>query len=254
MAEAVRESPGSLVREWRRRRRLSQLALSELCGVSTRHLSYIETGRATPSPAMIGQLSEALGVPLREQRRIFTAAGFVPDTTELPLDSPGLAEVNAALEQILAGHEPYPALVIDGGWDLVAANDAAYRLLADVPPELLEPPVNVVRLSLDPRGLASRIVNLDQWRSGIMRRIRHEYDATGDARLAALVADFPISDRSVAPDLVLTVRLRVGETVLSFLTTTTVFGTPRDVTVAELAIEALYPADPETRAHLHSSS
>ena len=112
---------GSLVRHWRQRRRLSQQALSDQCGVSTRHLSYIETGRARPSVTMVGQLSEALAVPLRERRRLFTAAGFVPDTSELPLGAPALADVNEALEQILAGHEPYPALVIDGGWDLVTA-------------------------------------------------------------------------------------------------------------------------------------
>jgi transcriptional regulator with XRE-family HTH domain len=241
---------GALVRHWRQRRRLSQQALSDRCGVSTRHLSCIETGKAQPSPTMIGQLGEALDVPLREQRRLFTAAGFVPDTSELPLDSPALAQVNEALELILAGHEPYPALVIDGGWDLVAANDAAYRLLSDVPPDLLEPPVNVVRLSLDPRGLAPRILNLPEWQAGIMARIRHEHDASGDARLAALLAEFPPPERVVRPEIVLTVRLRAGEDVLSFLTTTTVFGTPRDVTVAELAIEALYPADAATRDRL----
>ena len=241
---------GALLRHWRERRRLSQQALSERCGVSTRHLSYIETGKAQPSPSMIGQLSAALDVPLRVRRRLFTAAGFVPDSSELPLDSPALAQVNEAIELILAGHEPYPALVIDGGWDLVAANDAAYRLLADLPPDLLEPPVNVVRLSLDPRGLAPRIDNLEEWRAGIMGRIRHEHEASGDPRLAALLADFPPPPAHTPPDIVLTVRLRVGDDVLSFLTTTTVFGTPRDVTVAELAIEALYPADAHTRGQL----
>jgi transcriptional regulator with XRE-family HTH domain len=241
---------GSLVRHWRQRRRLSQQALSDQCGVSTRHLSYIETGRARPSPAMVGQLSEALSVPLRERRRLFTAAGFVPDTSELPLDAPALAEVNEALEQILAGHEPYPALVIDGGWDLVTANEAAYRLLADVPAELLEPPVNVVRLSLDPRGLAPRIANLAEWQTAIMARIRHEHDTSDDPRLAALLADFPVPGPHPTPGIVLTLRLRAGDDVLTFLTTTTVFGTPGDVTVAELAIEALYPADAATRAAL----
>ena len=249
-APSTRDDVGVLVRHWRQRRRLSQQALSERCGVSTRHLSCIETGKAQPSPAMIGQLSEALAVPLREQRRLFTAAGFVPDTSELPLDSPALAQVNTALELILAGHEPYPALVIDGGWDLVAANDAAYRLLADLPAELLEPPVNVVRLSLDPRGLAPRILNLAEWQAGIMARIHHEHDGSGDPRLAALLRDFPVRTPPRAPDIVLTVRLQAGEDVLSFITTTTVFGTPRDVTVAELAIEALYPADAATRDQL----
>jgi transcriptional regulator with XRE-family HTH domain len=247
---ATTDDVGALLRHWRERRRLSQQALSERCGVSTRHLSYIETGKAQPSPSMIGQLSAALEVPLRVQRRLFTAAGFVPDSSELPLDSPALAQVNEAIDLILAGHEPYPALVIDGGWDLVAANDAAYRLLADLPPDLLEPPVNVVRLSLDPRGLAPRIDNLEEWRAGIMGRIRHEHEGSGDPRLAALLADFPPPPAHTPLDIVLTVRLRVGDDVLSFLTTTTVFGTPRDVTVAELAIEALYPADPHTRSQL----
>ncbi len=250
--EAAAPGPGQLVREWRQRRRMSQQALSDQCGVSTRHLSCIETGKAQPSPAMIGQLSEALEVPLRERRRLFTAAGFVPDTTDHSLDSPALSQVNEALELILAGHEPYPALVIDGGWDLITANEAAYRLLAGLPADLLEPPVNVVRLSLDPRGLASRIENLPEWQAAIMTRIRHEHDTSANPRLAALLADFPPPTRHTPPDIVLTLRLRSGDDVLSFITTTTVFGTPQDVTVAELAIEALYPADAATRAHLTS--
>lgn len=241
---------GGLVRHWRLRRRLSQLALSERCGVSTRHLSCIETGKSRPSRDMVGQLSEAMDVPLRERRHLFTAAGFTPDATELPLGAPELARVNEALEMILAGHEPYPALVIDGGWALVAANEAAYRLMADLPADLLEPPVNVVRLSLDPRGLAPRIRNLPEWQAGIMGRIRHEHDASGDPRLAALLADFPTPPTRTTPDLVLTVHLAQGDRVLSFLTTTTVFGTPRDVTVSELAIEGLYPADADTRDQL----
>ena len=249
--ETTGDAVGALVRHWRERRRLSQQALSERCGVSTRHLSCIETGKAQPSPSMIGQLSEALDVPLREQRRLFNAAGFVPAASELPLDSPALAQVNEALELILAGHEPYPALVIDGGWDLVAANEAAYRLLADVPADLLEPPVNVVRLSLDPRGLAPRILNLAEWQTGIMSRIRHEHDHSGDPRLAGLLEDFaPPADAS--PDIVLTVRLQTPTGVLSFLTTTTVFGTPIDVTLSELALESFFPADAATAAALRS--
>lgn len=243
------EGVGEMVRHWRQRRRLSQQALSDLCGVSTRHLSCIETGKAHPSPAMIGQLCEALDVPLRAQRRLFTSAGFVPAVSQLALASPALSQVNDALELILAGHEPYPALVIDGGWELVAANDAAYRLMADLPDDLLEPPVNVVRLSLDPRGLAPRVANLAEWRAGIMSRIRHEHERSGDARLGALLMEFP-TPRLTTPDIVLTVRLQTPAGVLSFLTTTTVFGTPRDVTVAELAIEALYPADAFTREQL----
>lgn len=245
---------GALVRHWRRRRRLTQQALSERCGVSTRHLSFIETGKARPSRDMVAQLSAALDVPLRERRHLFTAAGFAPDTSAHPLDVPAMSQVNDAIEMILAGHEPYPALVIDGGWDLVAANDAAYRLLTDVPADLLEPPVNVVRLSLDPRGLGARIVDLPQWQASIMSRIRHEHDASGDPRLAGLLRDFPTPDITPQPDLVLTVRLRHGDDVLSFLTTTTVFGTPGDVTVSELAIEGLYPADAATRDQLAAAA
>ena len=238
---------GDLVRHWRQRRRLSQQALSDQCGVSTRHLSYIETGRARPSATMVGQLSEALSVPLRERRRLFTAAGFVPDTSELPLDAPALVEVNEALEQILAGHEPYPALVIDGGLGprhrqrgrVPTARGRAHR------------PARAAgqrrATDLDPRGLAPRIANLGEWRAAIMSRIRHEHDTTGDPRLAALLAEFPVLGPHPTPGIVLTLRLRAGDHALSFLTTTTVFGTPGDVTVAELAIEALYPADAATR-------
>lgn len=252
-ATTDRDDVGALVRHWRLRRRLSQQALSDRCGVSTRHLSYIETGRSNPSTAMISQLGRALDVPLREQRRMVTAAGFAPRTTEHPLTSPALQQVNSAVEAILAGHEPFPALVIDGGWDLVAANDAVYRLLDGVPAHLLMPPVNVVRLSLEPDGLGSSIVDLDQWRAAILTRIQHEHEATGDARLAQLLADFPPPTRPDPPDIVLTLRMRLGDDVLSFVTTTTVFGTPGDVTVAELAIEALYPADDATRAALLAS-
>ena len=242
---------GTLVRRWRERRRLSQQALSERCGVSTRHLSYIETGKSVPSPTMISQLGHALDVPLRAQRRMFTAAGFVPSASELPLDSPALAQVNEALELILAGHEPYPALVIDGGWDLVAANDAAYRLL--------HRPACRPRSSRRSTWCASRSIRAAS-RPGsrtstsgapaILGRIQHEHDVSGDPRLRALLADHPAPRHHAPPDIVLTVRFRVGDDVLSFLTTTTVFGTPRDVTVAELAIEALYPADAATRDQL----
>lgn len=249
------QDAGVIVRDWRQRRRLSQLDLSNRTGVSTRHLSFIETGRSVPSRDMLGRLGDALEIPLREQRALFTAAGFVPDASEQPLDAPALSHVNAAIDAILRGHEPYPVLVIDGGWDLVAANDAAYRLLADLPPRLLEPPVNVVRASLDPEGLAGRIVNLEEWATAIGHRIRHEHERSADPRLKSLIDSLPDLPAGVPthPDIVLTLRLRVGEQVLSFITTTTVFGTPRDVTVADLAIEALYPADDATRAYLTHS-
>jgi transcriptional regulator with XRE-family HTH domain len=257
--DSEQDHVGALVRRWRERRRLSQQALSDRCGVSTRHLSYIETGKSVPSPSMISQLGDALEVPLRVQRRMFTAAGFAPGASELPLDSPALAQVNEALELILAGHEPYPALVIDGGWDLVAANDAAYRLLADVPADLLEPPVNFVRLSLDPRGLAPRIANLDEWRAHLLDRLRREVALTADPRLAELhdeVAAYPGGEafEEGAPPLGIAVPLRLrgdgGE--LRFFSTVATFGTAIDVTLAELSIEAFFPADADTAAALRA--
>lgn len=164
-----------------------------------------------------------------------------------------MAEVAAAIEGILTAHLPFPALVVHPGWDLVAANDAVYSLLDGVAPRLLEPPVNVIRLSLDPQGLAPRIVNLDEWRAHLLARLRHEYDVTGDGRLRALLDELdPAAHRAPGthpqtPGLVVPLRLRVGDSELSLLSTTTVFGTPREVTLSELAIEAFYPADATTR-------
>jgi hypothetical protein len=201
---------------------------------------------------MLLRLCDQLAVPLRDQNRVLLAAGYAPAHPEHDLADPPMAQVQAAVEAILTAHLPFPALVIDPGWDLVAANDAVWTLLDGVPARLLEPPVNVVRLSLDPDGLAGRIVNLDQWRALLLARLRHEHDLTGDPRLAALLAD--LDDGGHAPDagpeLVVPLRLRHGGTELNLLSTTTVFGTPREVTVSELAIEAFYPGDDATRALL----
>lgn len=201
---------------------------------------------------MLLRLCDHLDVPLRERNRVFLAAGFAPSHPELPLSDPGLAQVNEAIEHILHGHEPWPAVVVDTGWDLVAANDAAYALIGDVDAALLEPPVNVVRLSLDDRGLAGRIVNLAQWREVLLGRISREHETAPDPRLAALLRDYgpavPTSPKT--PGIVVPMRIRAGDAVLSFITTTTVFGTPREVTVSELAIEMFYPADRSTRLAL----
>ena len=247
--------PGALLRDWRRRRRLSQLELAHRAGVSSRHLSCVETGRARPTPEMILRLCDHLGVPLREQNRVLLAGGFAPAHAEHGLADPPMAEVSAAIEGILAAHLPFPALVIDAGWDLVAANEAVYALLAGVAPRLLEPPVNVIRLSLDPDGLAPRILNLAQWRDQLLARLSREHDLTHDERLAALREELGPPARSGATGdsgagLVVPLRLRVDGVDLAFLSTTTVFGTPREVTVSELAIEAFYPADAVTRAAL----
>jgi transcriptional regulator with XRE-family HTH domain len=243
---------GELLRDWRRRRHLSQLDLAHRAGVSSRHLSFVETGRSRPTPGMILRLCDQLAVPLREQNRVLLAGGYAPEHPEHALADPPMAEVAAAIEGILAAHLPFPALVVDTGWDLVAANDAVYALLDGVAARLLEPPVNVVRLTLAPDGLAPRIVNLDEWRTHLLARLAHEHDVTGDERPRALLAELggPFGAGSRSPGLVVPLRLRDDGGELAFLSTTTVFGTPREVTLSELAIEAFYPADAATRARL----
>jgi hypothetical protein len=180
------------------------------------------------------------------------AGGFAPAHPEHRLTEPPMADVAEAIEAILQAHLPYPALVVDLAWDLVSANDAVYALLEGVAPRLLEPPVNVIRLTLDPEGLAPMIRNLDEWRAHLLARLRHEYDVSRDERLAAIIAEHDtVADAGVTiaptPGLVVPLRLAVGDDELRLWSTTTVFGTPREVTVSELAIEAFYPADAATR-------
>jgi len=246
---------GELLRDWRQRRNLSQLDLASRADVSTRHLSYVETGRSRPTSAMILRLCSHLEVPLREQNRLLLAGGFAPAHPEHQLTDPPMAEANAALEAILQAHLPYPALVVDRHWELVSANEAAFDLLDGIDPDLLEPPVNVIRLSLHPRGLAPQIVNLAEWRAELAARLRREYDATGDPELGELAAETAAGVEGVpgSAALVVPLQLRRGDTVLSFISTTTVFGTPREVTLSELAIEAFYPADVATRKVLNGS-
>lgn len=242
-----------LLRDWRQRRHVSQLELAGRAGVSSRHVSFIETGRSRPTSQMILRLCDHLAVPLREQNRLLLAGGFAPAHPERDLADPPMAAMHEAIEAILAGHLPYPALVVDGGWELVAANQAVYGLLDGLDPELLEPPVNVIRLTLDPRGLAPRIRNLDEWREQLLLRIGKEYADSGDARLGSLLADFAGTGPGpthAGPALVVPLEIEVNGAQLSFISTTTVFGTPREVTLSELAIEAFYPADAATRAAL----
>ena len=250
----VEQSAGALIRQWRLRRNLSQLALSDAAGVSTRHLSYVETGRSNPTRQMLLRLCEHLAVPLRERNLVLMTGGYAPAYPELRLSDPPMAEANAALETILEGHRPYPALVVDRRWELVTANEPAFALLDGIDEDLLEPPVNVIRLSVHPRGLAPRIVNLDEWRAHLAERLRREYELTADPQVEELL-DL-VAGQGVAPldssALVVPLRVRVGrETELAFISTTTVFGTPREVTLSELAIEAFYPADEATRKLLH---
>jgi transcriptional regulator with XRE-family HTH domain len=247
---------GDLLRDWRQRRRLSQLDLAAEAEISTRHLSFVETGRSQPSRDMVLNLAERLDVPLRERNVLLVAAGFAPMFAERPLDDPALRAARQAVDLVLAGHEPYPALAVDRHWRLVAANTAVQRLIAGADPALLKPPVNVLRLSLHPQGMAPRIANLPEWRGHLIERLRREVELTADPVLTALMEElrgYPVPFRT-RPDprqrdyagILVPLRLATEAGVLSFFSTTTVFGTPLDVTLSELALESFFPADAET--------
>jgi len=250
---------GSLIREWRQRRRLSQLDLACEADISTRHLSYVETGRSSPSREMLMHLAERLNVPLRERNLLLTAAGFAPVYRERPLNDPALSSARQAVDLVLKGHEPYPALAVDRHWNMLAHNRSVPLLLAGVDAELLKPPVNVLRLSLHPKGLAPRIVNLAQWREHLFLRLKHQIDASADAVLVDLLhelqalpfdagqSDGPAIDPS---GVAVPLQFRSPQGVMSFIGTTTVFGTPVDVTLAELALETFFPADDHTAERL----
>jgi transcriptional regulator with XRE-family HTH domain len=251
---------GQLLREWRARRNLSQLELASGSAVSTRHLSFIETGRARPSREMVLHLAERLEVPLREQNRLLLAAGYAPAYGERPLASEEMAPVREALERFLRAHEPYPALVLDRHWNLVLANEAIAPLLEGIADHLLDPPTNALRATLHPDGMAPRIVNFDEWSAHLVHRLRRELALTGDAELEALLDEVltypgvrsapPPLAAAAAAEIVLPVQLQAAGGRLSFFSTVTTFGTAADVTLAELTIEAFYPADEETAAAL----
>jgi transcriptional regulator with XRE-family HTH domain len=243
---------GPLLREWRERRRLSQLELSNLADVSTRHLSFVETGRSRPTAEMIERLAGRLDVPLRERNRLLLAGGYAPAHPEHPYDAPALASVRAGLRAVLAAHEPYPALLLDRSWTLLDANAAVAPLLEGVAPHLLEPPVDVLRLSLDPDGLAPRIVNLAQWRAHLLTQLHERAARTADPALRARADELgPPDDTEVGGDVVLPLRLRTDDGELSFFSVATRVETAADVTVDELVLETFLPADEATRAVLH---
>ena len=247
---------GDHLRHWRQHRRLSQLDLAQEAEISTRHLSFVETGRSLPSREMVLRLAERLDVPLRERNALLVAAGYAPMYRERPLDDPAQSAAKQAVELILKSHEPYPALAVDRHWNLVAANSMLPHLLAGADPSLLQRPVNVLRLSLHPQGLASRIVNLAQWRNHLFERLRQQVHATGDAVLSALLEElhgYPLPEGADNLQLegehlgvVMPLRFRSSFGVLSFISTTTIFGTPVDVTLQELALETFFPADAHT--------
>lgn len=261
VAPGAREPFGAHLRHWRQRRRLSQLDLAQEAEVSTRHLSCVETGRAAPSREMVLRLADRLGVPLRERNALLVAAGFAPMYRQRALDDPALAAARGAVDLVLKGHEPYPALAVDRHWHLVAANRVVPLLMAGAAPALLEPPINVLRLSLHPQGLAPRIVNLRAWRAHLLERLQQQIAASGDATLQALhdeLAGYPVtaSTHGAPPSsgefagVAVPFQLATESGVLSFISTTTVFGTPVDITLQELAVESFFPADAQTAAVL----
>ncbi|HWG79815.1 MAG TPA: helix-turn-helix domain-containing protein [Stellaceae bacterium] len=246
---------GVLLRRWRERRRMTQMDLAAVANSSTRHLSYLETGRAQPSREMVLRLSEELQVPLREQNVLLLAAGFAPAFAERPMSE--LTAARQAIEQILAAHRPYPAFAVNRHWDIVLSNRALPQLYVDCSAELLRPPVNAVRLTLHPLGLAPRIVNLAEWRGHVIAVLRQQAEATADAGVQTLLAEimaYPapgtaaIGDRDGPQRYATPLQIATERGNISFLNTNTIFGTPTDVTLSELALEMLFPADAETVA------
>jgi transcriptional regulator with XRE-family HTH domain len=248
---------GVLLREWRTRRRVSQLDLSLSVGVSARHLSFIETGRSRPSPEMVLALAEGLDVPLRERNTLLLAAGFAPRYQSRPLEDGALSPARDAVQRLLDAHDPYPGIVIDRAWNIVGTNAAASALTAGLPEHLLGPPPNVYRLSLHPDGLAARTLNFPEWAGYLLHQLKRTIALTGDPALRELeeeVRGYPgvaaARAWSSPPDkasLLVPVELDAGGgRRLSMFTTLTTFGTPLDVTLAELAVELFYPADAES--------
>jgi transcriptional regulator with XRE-family HTH domain len=251
MAAQPADLVGSQIRTWRTRRRLSQLDLALDAEISARHLSFIETGRSRPSRGMLLRLAERLRIPPRERNVLLVAGGFAPALPTRTFDDPALAAARQAVDKVLAAYEPYPALAVDLHWNLVAANAGIAPFLANVAPHLLQPPLNVLRLSLHPEGLASRIENLPEWRAYVFRRLEEQVDASADPVISALLEElraYPggVAESAESNGVAILLKVRQGPHLLSFLSMTTVFGTPIDITLAELAVEAFLPADAAT--------
>ena len=254
---------GEQLRGWRQRRHMSQLDLAGVAEISTRHLSFVETGRAEPSREMLLRLCERLDVPLRDRNALLLAAGFAPMFKERKLDEPGLRQASAVVERILNGHAPYPALAVDRHWNVVLANKAVAPLLEGVAAFLMEPPMNVLRLSLHPRGIASRIVNFGEWRAHLLARLHAKFVASADPTLAALLRELadlpvPLHDTDSPPhrcgSIAVPLQLRTDRGVLNFISMTTVFGSPVDTTLSELALEVFFPADDATTQALRAAA
>ncbi|GGY86083.1 transcriptional regulator [Streptomyces olivaceoviridis] len=253
---------GPLLRAWRERRRISQLDLALRADSSARHISFIETGRSRPSEEMVLRLAEQLDVPVRERNALLLAAGYAPRYPETPLDDPALDALRDGLERLIRGYEPYPALVVDAGYTVVAANRGIALLLDGVPEELMVPVPNAMRLTLHPQGMAPRIRNLRQWRGHLLAQMEREIALHRSDRLRALyeeVAAYPVPEEpsggepaEPVPYFALPLRIEHAGRILSFVSSISTFNTPMDVTVAELAIETFLPADPATAKYLHT--
>jgi transcriptional regulator with XRE-family HTH domain len=255
---------GELLRDWRQRRRLSQLDLACEAEISTRHLSFLETGRSIPSREMVLHLAEQLEVPKRERNVLLVAAGYAPIFPERLLQDPVLQSARKAIDLVLEAQKPYPAFALDRHWNLVASNGALLQLYDGVLPALLRAPVNALRLGLHPQGLAQKIANLPEWRAHLLARLKRQVDLTGDAALMDLlqevskypggVSKTPSPTGSVQHAVLVPLQIRIGAVVLSFFSTTTIFGSPVDVTLSELALECFYPADDSTAETVRSLS
>ena len=253
---------GLLLRSWREQRHLSQLDLATEAEISQRHLSFVESGRSAPSRDMVLRLAEQLDVPLRERNAMLISAGFAPVFRDRPLDDPALVRAKATLDRILRAHEPYPALTVDRHWTMIAANAAVAPLFGGVDPALTRPPVNVLRLSLHPRGLAPLIINLAEWRAHLLERLRRQFRIGRDPVIDTLLRELtaypcaakPVDAGILDGEIAIPLRFRALGGVLSFLSTTTVFGTPTEITLSELSLEAFYPADAQTASAMQSLS
>jgi transcriptional regulator with XRE-family HTH domain len=261
-ARAERTQPlhiGDHLREWRQRRHLSQLDLAVDAEISARHLSFVETGRAAPSREMVLKLTERLNVPLRERNVLLVAAGFAPAFPQRSLDDPMLKSARQAIDLVLKAHEPNPALAYDRHWNLVTANRMVAPLLEGIPERLLGQPFNILRLAFHPEALAARTVNLAEWCGHLLERLHRQCEATADPELIKLYNDlkaYPIPARSgpLPPDntVAIPLKLRHNGEVLSFISTTMVFGTPVDITLSELALETFFPADDFTATRMRA--
>ncbi|MCX5440669.1 helix-turn-helix domain-containing protein [Streptomyces sp. NBC_00056] len=256
---------GPLLREWRERRRVSQLELALRADSSARHLSFVETGRSRPSEELVLRLAEHLDVPVRERNALLLAAGYAPRFAETPLDDPSMGALREGLDRLLHGYEPYPALVVDATYTVVAANRGIAMLMEGIPESLMTPPLNAMRLTLHPEGLAPRIRNLREWRGHLLAQMERQIALDRSEALRAVydeVKAYPVAERDggddgeeggeAVPYFALPMVIEHDGQVLSFVSSISTFNTPMDVTVAELAIETFLPADPATAKYLRS--